>query len=152
MAIITLGANAITALPAGIGGKVLQVVNYQEATQRSTNTTSYTDIPNFSLNITPSSASSKILILVSSSTGNTGSSETKFTIAKNGTTLSAGDGFAYSYTPAGASYTHFGISYLDSPNTTSSTNYKLQFKVGGSLGYASHAGTQGSFTLMEIAG
>jgi hypothetical protein len=27
MAIITLGANAITALPAGLGGKVLQVVN-----------------------------------------------------------------------------------------------------------------------------
>jgi hypothetical protein len=26
MAIITLGANAITALPAGVGGKVLQVV------------------------------------------------------------------------------------------------------------------------------
>jgi hypothetical protein len=27
MAIITLGANAITALPAGVGGKVLQVTD-----------------------------------------------------------------------------------------------------------------------------
>jgi hypothetical protein len=36
MALITLGANAITALPSGVGGKVLQVVTATTTTNTST--------------------------------------------------------------------------------------------------------------------
>jgi len=134
------------------GGKVLQVVTYQDATQRSTTSTSYVDVTSFQATITPSSTSNKILVMVSSSTGNNGSQETKFNITRNGTGLSSGDGFAYAYTPAGNSYSHNHIHYLDSPSSTSALTYKLQFKVGGNTGYANHGGTQGSMTLMEIAG
>jgi hypothetical protein len=38
MALITLGANAITALPSGVGGKVLQVV--QSSLQQTFSTSS----------------------------------------------------------------------------------------------------------------
>jgi hypothetical protein len=34
MALITLGANAITALPSGVGGKVLQVVTATDLTAK----------------------------------------------------------------------------------------------------------------------
>jgi hypothetical protein len=40
MALITLGANAITALPSGVGGKVLQVVHMTSTTATNTETSS----------------------------------------------------------------------------------------------------------------
>jgi hypothetical protein len=41
MALITLGANAITALPSGVGGKVLQVVQTKKLLTDSTTSTSF---------------------------------------------------------------------------------------------------------------
>jgi hypothetical protein len=73
MALITLGANAITALPSGVGGKVLQVVTATDLTQRSTTSTSFVTGSNaLSVAITPSSASNKIY-LVCTTSGYTGS-------------------------------------------------------------------------------
>src|SRR6056300_1760673 len=66
MAIITLNNNSlssVTSLPAGVGGKVLQVVQGEYATEISVNTTSLTDT-GLSASITPSSSSNKILIIV----------------------------------------------------------------------------------------
>jgi hypothetical protein len=65
MALITLGANAITALPSGIGGKVLQVVQAVKTdtfTATSFSSWNFVDVTGLSVSITPSSASNKILI------------------------------------------------------------------------------------------
>ena len=50
--------GAVTALPAGVGGKVLQVVNGNFGTEQNISNTSYQDSA-VTLNITPSSSSSK---------------------------------------------------------------------------------------------
>src|SRR6056300_167786 len=75
MAIITLNNNSlssVTALPAGIvdanalasgvGGKVLQVVSTASTSFNNTTSTTFVDVPNLFVNITPSSTSSKIFI------------------------------------------------------------------------------------------
>ena len=138
-------------LASGVGGKVLQVVTYQDTSQRSTTSTSFVDVPSFQATITPSSVSNKILLLLSSSTGNNSTQETIFNIQRNGSNLANPQGFSYAYGNT-FTYQHIHISYLDSPSSTSALTYKLQFRVGGGTGYANHSGTQGSITLIEIAG
>ena len=62
MAIITLGANAITALPASIPtGKVLQVQSSSITSTASSSTTSIVSFMN--LSITPSSTSNKVFCI-----------------------------------------------------------------------------------------
>ena len=65
MAIITLNNNSlssVTSLPAGVGGKVLQVVQGSTTTAVQ-HATSYGDT-NLSASITPSSSSNKVLIMI----------------------------------------------------------------------------------------
>ena len=66
MAIIKPNNNtlsSITALPAGVGGKVLQVVQTEKTdTFSSTTFNSWTDITGMSVSITPSSTSNKIYL------------------------------------------------------------------------------------------
>jgi hypothetical protein len=69
MALITLGANAITALPSGVGGKVLQVVQTVKSDTFSSSSATFVDITGLSASITPSSASNKILVMVSLNIG-----------------------------------------------------------------------------------
>ena len=69
MAIITLNNNSlssVTALPAGVGGKVLQVVSTANSTlaQVSTNSTTFADVSGLDLVITPTSTSSKFVLFV----------------------------------------------------------------------------------------
>ena len=67
MAIIKPNNNtisAITALPAAITtGKVLQVVSTTKSDVTSSTSTSYADITGMAVSITPSSTSSKILVI-----------------------------------------------------------------------------------------
>ena len=61
-----------------------------------------------------------------------------------------------SYTAdSGASQTACSISYLDSPTTTNSTTYKIQFKNGAGSGGSvviNDSNATSTLTLMEIAG
>ena len=61
-----LAANAVTAgkLATGVGGKILQVVQTTKTDVFTTNTTSYSDITGMSANITMTSSSNKVLIMV----------------------------------------------------------------------------------------
>ena len=62
----TLASNAVTAakLASGVGGKVLQVVQTTKTDTFTTTTTSYSDITGMSANITMTSASNKVLVMV----------------------------------------------------------------------------------------
>jgi hypothetical protein len=126
-------------LPAGVGGKVLQVV---QATKVGTQTIAgsgggndpetFTDITDLSVSITPSSSSNKILILANvmgSSSNNSflsvfrGSTNLATPTSPSGRTPAfAGD---FINTPNTAFTRTYSIIYLDSPATTSSTTYKL---------------------------
>jgi hypothetical protein len=63
----------ITALPAGVGGKVLQVVSNYDATT-STSSASFVDIFGSDLSITLSSTSNKVLIIANAGLGRSSNS------------------------------------------------------------------------------
>ena len=150
---ITIAAPAVAGtntliLPASTGtlattatsGKILQVVQAVKTDKFTTSSTSFVDITGLSVTITPSSSSSKILVrfhthisnlnylgyvnLVRGSTsiirGDAASTRPRVSSGSAG----YGDGGAattsqYNATPA-------SMEFLDSPNTTSATTYKLQ--------------------------
>jgi len=155
MAIITLNNNSlsgVTALPAGVGGKVLQVVTATDATQRSTTSGTFVTASNtLSVSITPSSASNKIFIAVSShAQGGGGNWSFYYTIYRNATDLdSGGNGMQRIYTSL---YVPMAMSILDSPNTTSATTYQVYMRSNGGTVYLNSGNLLGTITAMEIAG
>ena len=134
--------SAITGLPAGVGGKVLQVVSTTK-TDTFSATSNMTDITGLSVSITPSSTSNKILIIVQVHIVGDNSG-TGVRLLRNSTDLALGDASGSrgrftmigTYSSTGTEQYSSGanhINYLDSPNTTSATTYKLQ---GGSYSSA----------------
>ena len=145
----------VTALPAGVGGKVLQVVTSTYSTQTSTTSTSYVTT-NLDASITPSSSSNKVLVLIAQNgvykdgTGN----GTDIELRRNGTGIgklaeNAGGENVGSY----AIGTGAAACLLDSPNTTSAVSYETFFKRTGSDGsaYVQSYNCTSTITLMEIS-
>jgi hypothetical protein len=151
--VLTVAGGVPTwAAPAG-GGKVLQVVQTSTTTQTTNTTTTYADTA-LTASITPSSASSKILVTVSqplfaySATAGVGGT---FRIVRGATTIV--DAIPNGEYQAPSSSTSefqsvFSYSYLDSPATTSSTTYKTQFKLGQGDGV--QVANRQTIILMEI--
>ena len=159
MALIKLNNNsisAVTALPAGVGGKVLQVVQHSTTTLYQTSSSSFVAASGMEVSITPSSTSNKILISINMNfeEGVAGSGAYA-TIYRNNTTNLEANGFAYHAQRSGASYQFSSqepMQYLDSPNTTSATTYTVYFSRDGS-GTASvnWNNSRGVLTAMEIS-
>jgi hypothetical protein len=142
-------------------GKVLQVVNTLKSTAFSTTSTSFTDITGLSASITPSSSTSKILILVT--VGASGSADDSLvqlvrgaTVIASGSGGSVTDGFNM-FTSNTNSITDSSINYVDSPSTTSSTTYTVQILTRSGTVYVNRRASNASFsgsssiTVMEIA-
>jgi len=156
MAIITLNNNSlssVTALPAGVGGKVLQVVTATVQSQQESTSASFVDITGLSVSITPSSTSSKIFVMCTTTGGgsdiNAGS---RYTLVRNSTNLATID-FAQIYGSNNISGV-IALSILDSPSTTSATTYKAQMRRSSASGSV-YSGLNNSFahiTAYEIAG
>jgi hypothetical protein len=153
------------AMPAG---SVLQVVSASKTDTFSTTSSSFVDVTGLSLSITPSSASSKIMIFVAvpASAGDNGF----VSVFKNGVNMYPTNG---DRTPAMLDYYYGGswqgsvkygnMMYLDSPATTSSITYNIKAKSNGSATIRINEATDGSnsggraamissITVMEIAG
>jgi hypothetical protein len=135
-------------------GKVLQVVSNNTTTNTSTTSSSYVAVTNLTQSITPSSTSSKILILVNTNLYvSSNGTEGVFTIYRNGSDLTGGNGFADMYTGSSDLILQAPMMYLDSPSSTSSVTYAVYLKrtqPSGSL-QTSLRGTTNTITLMEIA-
>jgi hypothetical protein len=138
-------------------GSVIQVVEGSTTTTVNTTSISFTDT-GLSATITPSSTSSKILIVVSHTNsrklpqGNEGG--INMWLQKNGSNLAqiiqAGLWTATSvYITGGINST-----YLDSPATTSAITYKTQFAshAAGVTAVVQENNMRSSIILMEIAG
>lgn len=134
-------------------GTVLQVVEGTTTSLASSISTTYAD-STLSASITPKSTSSKVLVIVSQNVySDTSALGLNLRIVRGSTTLLTTVDLCYG--PSSGSLQNPGITYLDSPNTTSSTTYKTQFARGaGSSGtiYCQPNSTRSSITLMEIAG
>jgi hypothetical protein len=143
------------ATPAGGGGKVLQVVNATYDVSTTNNTSTFADT-GLTATITPTSATSKILVLVNQAgvaktAGNAGSGNT-IKLMRGATDLIT---FSVYETYTGTAlelYGSSGTNYLDSPATTSATTYKTQFKneFNGAGVKVQIGGNASTITLMEI--
>jgi hypothetical protein len=143
-----------TALPKAAlpTGSILQVVSTSISSTQSTSSTSFV-ASNLITTITPTSATSKILILLNGGTRDANQSTSQQTamyrnIASAGySSLSVMEGLQYdSGNPRGG----HSFNYLDSPATTSSISYQPYFRATAGTVWFNNGGVV-SLTLMEIA-
>ena len=139
-------------------GQVIQVLGATDSTERSTTSSSFVTASNtLSVTITPSSASNKIFIIVSTGIETPGDSYAGYyTIYRGATNLGdATYGFARVNEPQYSMTLGLAMSYLDSPNTTSATTYQLYFYAQASAPNSTKInknGAVGSITCFEIKG
>ena len=134
-------ASGKTITGAGVGvGKILQVVQAVKTDKFTTSSASFVDITGLSVTITPSSSSSKILVRFFTHISNSaylgylnllrGSTSIIIGDAAGSrprvTSNSAGYGDVGGAISAQYNATPASMEFLDSPNTTSATTYKLQ--------------------------
>ena len=136
-------------------GTVLQTVTGTTSSQASSNSTTHANT-NLSATITPSSASSKILVTVAQNgVAKIMNTSVNLNLVRDSTIISdfakrvgytAGTGWGVSGT--------VGITYLDSPATTSAVTYKTTFAStdGIDTAYVQGFGCKSYITLQEIAG
>ena len=143
------------AAPAG-GGKVLQVVHASIATVTSTSSATYTDT-GLTATITPSSASSKVLVLTNQNGCLKYSSANALLgirLLRGSTTIQQiGTLFLFTNTSNENYGTTVSATYLDSPATTSATTYKTQFNNSNASNYVevqANSNHQSTMTLLEI--
>jgi hypothetical protein len=158
-------------------GKILQVVSTTKTDTFTTTSTSPVDVTGFSAVITPTSATSKILVLVSVAFGGDDDIYPYVLLLRNGTSIDTGttatgnqiNVFMGGYFTAIASMTfgmhQFSKNFLDSPATTSALTYKIQlanpYQAVSNTAFINRQDNQtnslfvqyptSSITLMEIA-
>lgn len=152
-------------------GSVLQVASTLKQDTFTTTSTSYTDVTGLSVSITPTSASSKILVtaVISLTNTATGGYSSFGAILRDSTII--GGGTPSGSRPAGSFFIQstpnrnpspFSMTVLDSPNTTSAITYKVQVatETGGTaavgrhnddINNAAYPRLSCSITVMEIA-
>lgn len=137
-------------LPAGC---VLQVVNVTYAAQEIYTNTTFA-ASGLTLSITPTSTSSKILILGSVNFYVLANIYNIATVYRNSATNLGGtnSGYGQIYGNSGDRFGQVSFSYLDSPATTLSTTYTVYRRVSSGTGYMNfNSGDMSTLTLMEVA-
>jgi hypothetical protein len=116
------------ATAAGGGGKVLQVIQDTQTSATTSSSSTYADT-GLSVSITPSSATSKVLVLVNGTCGRSNANASQgvgLKLVRNSTDIQQIHELD-TYTGGSLRFeTTFSAAYLDSPATTSATTYKIQ--------------------------
>ena len=171
---LAAGGIPVSALPAGT---ITQVVQATKTDTFSSSSTSWVDITGFTVNITPSSTNSRVIVTVDAKlTGAPSASVVHIRLLRGSTPIYVGDasgnrpralGEVYTgNTGSDAQYyttTFMGGTYVDTPATTSLTTYKIQMLTEGGTCYLNRSiqdrnGTlsdgrvPSSITVMEVAG
>ena len=121
------------------GGKIGQIV--QHTTNTSASTTNYNSWADSGLNcnITPSATSSKVLILLTTNISGKTTHSAGLGLMRGSTIIGGGGtgryldgGYVDHWSGQSSTYTldHNAFNFLDTPNTTSETNYKVVFACG----------------------
>jgi hypothetical protein len=158
----------------GSGQVPVQVISTTKLDAFTSTSGTMVDITGLSVNITPTSSSNKILIIVSLAvsadswlTGGMGinlvRNSTNLAVGTSGTSFNATAGYnawSSSQSNTTGNFSPMIITFVDSPSTTSSTTYKLQGAnvVGGNTftinrrALNDNYGFSSTITVMEISG
>ena len=171
---MTIDSAGKPSFPNGGVGKILQVVQTVKTAVSSRGGSSGTDtlaaIPNFSVDITPSATSSKILVLVNIKQGSTSFGYARYQLYRDSTPIYLGDTVSGKTSLSSFSVVTnvFGMNFvtenfLDSPNTTSQITYQVYWggrTDSGKIAYLNRTShdsggyavrTASSITAMEVA-
>lgn len=114
-------------------GKILQVVSATKTDTFSSTATTYTDVTGLSVSITPTATTSKILVVVNYMIVTTAAGSSSYIqLVRNSTAIGIGDASGSRVQVTNGAFqtpdwpASLGASFLDSPNTTSATTYKVQ--------------------------
>ena len=157
-------------LPSGSSGGIIQIKQTVVTSTKSTTSTSFENISGLAVSITPTRADSKIMLMAQLSLSQenwvkrihlliTGGNAATNYIGDDGTgvesalTICTRVNDGYAQLPA-------YLNYLDSPSTTSSVTYQVQWRVEANTGYLnrSHGGDSlsglnaSTITAMEVSG
>jgi len=148
--------NGLTIPTTGFG-KVLQVVTRTTTTQVTSTSSTFVDT-GLTATITPSSAASKVLVLVSQQvcmdSNDTGIMTVK--IVRNSTDIQTNLYSAFLSLATIVRYTAYNsYIFLDSPNSTTATIYKTQFAMptanSSTYGFVQRGSGTSVITLIEVA-
>jgi hypothetical protein len=153
--VLTADSSTATGLKwaAVSAGKVLQVVSSNYTTAFTTSSFTMADT-GLTVTITPSSATSKILViasaLVAKDAGNA-NTYANIDLVRDSTILSSHIALCYTNT-AIFNVVDYAVNYLDSPNTTSATTYKIQAASGGGTANVifGRSSSTSTITVLEI--
>ena len=158
-------ANATLATTSDSFGKVLQVKQTVKTDQFTSTAYTYTDITGMSVSITPASASNKILINFELQVGGAANTYASFRLLRDSTHIGVSTVTNTNWrvgTLGSLSHENSyqlentGLTFLDSPNTTSAITYKLQQSAYSnrtiSINYPTSTGnSSGSYTATGIS-
>lgn len=136
---------------AGAGaGKILQVVRATDVTTRTTTSTSYVDA-NISVTITPTSATSTILVVWSAYPSTSSGAFTFQQITDSSDVALSGAEESTMGTSGGTAYiSNVTIGYAE-PATTSATTYKGRWKATAGTGTLNNGAHTGQMIALEIS-
>ena len=135
-------------------GKIGQVLQVSTKTHTTTNSTSYVDCTNMSLNITPTATSSKILAIANFAglfAGGTDLDAILLRIVRGSTQIGKLNNVLYK-TNDDEILTCVPLTALDSPSSSSQLTYKLQMhsRLSNNVQINADGGSDTSLTLMEV--
>ena len=151
------------------GGKVLQVLSTFKSDTFTSTSTSFADVTSLSVSITPSSATSKVLVFAQvDGADDTGVSSGFVRLVRDSTGIDIGDAASSRTRASGQFSSGFNGAlgtltyvYLDSPATTSATTYKVQVQTTSGTIYinrskddtnnSNYARGASTITVMEIS-
>ena len=136
---------------AGGGGKINQVLQTETTTPQDIASSTFTDLTNISLAITPSATSSKIFVIVNIH-ADTQVNDKGFglQLVRGTTNIHTDNGQKAFYSASSRLQSKYLHHELDSPNTTSATTYKVQIKTDGGNTVRFNDQSLSSITLMEV--
>jgi hypothetical protein len=151
-------------------GTVLQVLSTTKTDTYAQNSNTFTDIPGYSVAITPKFATSKILIMTQTNVAVASGYNVHLRMMRDSTPINVGDAAGtrpqsswQGFHNTGEEFDTVSLIFLDSPNTTSSITYKVQIKAGVECrinrtivdrdfgGFTYDARVASTITVMEIA-
>ena len=169
--LLNLGMGSVSTVVGALGSAtILQVLSATKTDTFSTTSTSFIDVTGLTLTLTPAATSSKVLVSFSVNLGLPNTAGVQVRLMRDSTPIAIGDAgggsqkqsTTHTYPGVNTDTRNRSMEFLDSPNTTSATVYKLQIVTNTSTVYVNRSysdnntayggRTASTITAMEVTG